>query len=306
MWAEHRGGQGSQGVWEAASGTGSGRSELPQHSLAQQRRRRHGWRRPAPACLLALAVAACTSYSAWRFAASLNGGAGLRLYRSASAGIGNGGGPANSPPCPLCTAAAAAAGDQAPKPSDGQQQLEDPGLTKDPALQARQPLDVIGEMRSGCLLHARLDIQPGAVHPLRKTRHLTQRDHTETPACCYSMRSLDTAPAPAIRPIRKTLHAGMAVKPTCVNRAAIQALRRHLEPRGIYVVTQTARQCVAFRSWGHNVHCHLQVSPGITKKRRRLLAHTLPQVAARCRADRRNMRLGTLPLMPGTCRKSCV
>ncbi len=85
----------------------------------------------------------------------------------------------------------------------------------------------------------------------------------------------------------------MAVKPTCVNRAAIQALRRHLEPRGIYVVTQTARQCVAFRSWGHDVHCHLQVSPEIPKKRRRLLAHTLPQVAARCHADRRNMRLGT-------------
>ncbi len=145
---EHRGDQGSHGVLEAASGTGSGRSELPQHSSAQQRRRRHGWRRPAPACLLALAVAACTAYGAWRFAASLNGGAGLRRYRNTSAGIGNDGGPADCPACPPCTAAAAAEGDQAPQPGDEQQQLEDPGFENHPALQARQPLDVIGERPS--------------------------------------------------------------------------------------------------------------------------------------------------------------
>ena len=52
---------------------------------------------------------------------------------------------------------------------------------------------------------------------------------------------------------------GLAVKPSCINRAAVAGLRRHLAPRAVYVITSTPRQCVAFRSWGANVHCHTQV-----------------------------------------------
>jgi len=53
---------------------------------------------------------------------------------------------------------------------------------------------------------------------------------------------------------------GLAVKPTCINRAAVAGLRRHLKPRAVHIVTSTARQCIAFRSWGVNVQCHTQVS----------------------------------------------
>ena len=49
------------------------------------------------------------------------------------------------------------------------------------------------------------------------------------------------------------------MKPTCINHAAIEGLRRHLRPRSIHVVTVTARQCAAFASWGSDVICHVQV-----------------------------------------------
>jgi hypothetical protein len=49
------------------------------------------------------------------------------------------------------------------------------------------------------------------------------------------------------------------VKPTCINRAAVQGLLRHVRPRELHIVTSTARQCVAFRSWGASVSCHVQV-----------------------------------------------
>ena len=57
---------------------------------------------------------------------------------------------------------------------------------------------------------------------------------------------------------------GVAVKPTCVNRAAVAALRRHLQPRFIHVVTATARQCAVFDSWGEEVTCHLQASGALS------------------------------------------
>eukprot|EP00208_Stichococcus_sp_RCC1054_P008690 CAMPEP_0206152494 /NCGR_PEP_ID=MMETSP1473-20131121/39354_1 /ASSEMBLY_ACC=CAM_ASM_001109 /TAXON_ID=1461547 /ORGANISM="Stichococcus sp, Strain RCC1054" /LENGTH=411 /DNA_ID=CAMNT_0053550053 /DNA_START=219 /DNA_END=1454 /DNA_ORIENTATION=+ len=59
----------------------------------------------------------------------------------------------------------------------------------------------------------------------------------------------------------------VALKPTCVNRAAVAALQRYVRPRTLHVVTATARQCTAFRSWGLNIACHLQDAflPGVTK-----------------------------------------
>jgi hypothetical protein len=54
--------------------------------------------------------------------------------------------------------------------------------------------------------------------------------------------------------------AGVAVKPTCINRAALAAVRRYLRPRTIHVVTATQQQCDVFESWAPNIRCHLQVA----------------------------------------------
>jgi hypothetical protein len=54
--------------------------------------------------------------------------------------------------------------------------------------------------------------------------------------------------------------AGVAVKPTCINRAALAAVRRYLRPRTIHVVTATQPQCDVFESWAPNIRCHLQVA----------------------------------------------
>lgn len=42
--------------------------------------------------------------------------------------------------------------------------------------------------------------------------------------------------------------AGVAVKPSCVNRAAIRALNRHVQPRVIHVVSGTLQQCAVFQA----------------------------------------------------------
>lgn len=54
--------------------------------------------------------------------------------------------------------------------------------------------------------------------------------------------------------------AGVAVKPTCINRAALAAVRKYLRPRTLHVVTATQSQCDIFESWAPNIQCHLQVS----------------------------------------------
>ena len=54
--------------------------------------------------------------------------------------------------------------------------------------------------------------------------------------------------------------AGVAVKPTCINRAALAAVRRYLRPRTIHVVTAMQQQCDVFESWAPNIQCHLQVA----------------------------------------------
>ena len=53
------------------------------------------------------------------------------------------------------------------------------------------------------------------------------------------------------------------MKPTCINRAAVEGLLRHVRPRAVHLVTSTARQCVAFRSWGAAISCHTQVGAGL-------------------------------------------
>ncbi len=64
-----------------------------------------------------------------------------------------------------------------------------------------------------------------------------------------------------VRPRVRRHPAAVALKPTCVNREALAAVRRYLKPRTLHVVTPTARQCSAFRSWGADIACHLQVRP---------------------------------------------
>ena len=48
--------------------------------------------------------------------------------------------------------------------------------------------------------------------------------------------------------LRSCAVAGVAVKPSCVNRAAIRALNKHIQPRVIHVVSGTLQQCTVFQA----------------------------------------------------------
>lgn len=60
---------------------------------------------------------------------------------------------------------------------------------------------------------------------------------------------------------------GVAAKPTCVAKQAVQSLNRYLQPRRIVIITTNAEACSVFRTFAHNVDCKEEndVLPGVSK-----------------------------------------
>ncbi|CAD7697958.1 unnamed protein product [Ostreobium quekettii] len=61
---------------------------------------------------------------------------------------------------------------------------------------------------------------------------------------------------------------GVAVKPTCVAKQAVQSLNRYLGPRRIIIITTTTDACAVFMTFAKNVQCvqEATILPGVSKE----------------------------------------